>query len=151
MKVKAIITLKGKLGLIDKRGVELLKPIYDDISLVYLKLGFIKVNFNGSWGLVSSNNFKEILKPLYECISLDYLDKGLFKIKLNGKWGLFDKKLKKVVDFKYDTIILDQLNCGIIKTKIGNYYGMIDAISFKEISSCCYSKIKVLESIFDYS
>jgi len=98
------IKLKGKAGVLDKEGRELLAPKkYDYVSYKNAE-GFdhFLVGKNNRMGLCDMNG-NEIIKPKYDMYSVYYdTDDGYIHVRLDGKCGAFDKEGKQLVPPQYN-------------------------------------------------
>ena len=89
------------IGIIDKRGKEIIPCKYDDIDDVAFEYSRpVIVVFNGKFGYVM--NGKEILPCRYDDVYS--LDSGYLAVLMNSKWGLVDMKGKEVIPCKYDHV-----------------------------------------------
>ena len=100
----------GKFGLLDLAGKEVVKPIYNSISVVLDKILIVsKGGKTNEWGGIDDakygvidENGKERLKLVYDDVQLYY--QNILSLKLKDKWYAFDKNLTKVFDEGYALI-----------------------------------------------
>lgn len=107
----AIVRYKGKYGLIDKRGKEVLKPLYENMKyntgLPYdsadipnkSKSNVYHIQKDGKVGLLN-DKLEMIVKPIYDEISSFY--NGFAYIVKNSKYGFINTKGEVVISLEYD-------------------------------------------------
>lgn len=78
---------KGKYGLIDKKGAEIIKLKYELVS--EFSDGLASVCRNNKWGFVNMEG-KEVIKPQYD--QDGRFPEGLAAVCKGGKWMFIDKK-----------------------------------------------------------
>lgn len=93
----AIVEKKKKYGFINKKGKEIVKPIYDDAFKANEGMAIVKKG--KKWGYVN-NKGKEVIKPKYD--DAYNFSEGMAVVKKGKKYGYIDKKGKEVVKAKYD-------------------------------------------------
>lgn len=150
--------INGKWGLIDNKGNEITRFIYDNISSDFLD-GY-SVMLNNKFGIIDVNG-KEIIPNIYEDIysvsfnnneendfnkykSLFYND--IIAVKLNNKWGYLNRNNINITPIIYDTIKNFNEEVAIV----GKYiffgkrkklmYGLVNK-NGKEITSLSYDNI----------
>lgn len=82
----AVVQMNGKWGIINRKGIEIIPPKYDQIET--FENGYAKVRIEGFSGL-SNLNGKLIVEPDFEYIS--YAGDGLFRVEQGDKVGYFDQ------------------------------------------------------------
>ena len=119
-----IIKKDGKVGLVNDNGSIIINPNYKQIKNLgsTYKEGYITVNQNGKYGVVSTTK-KQILDNKYEEIEQTYL-KDYFLIKDNGKQKLIDSKGNVLIEEGFDEIKSATSN-GVIFVK-DKFYGEMD-------------------------
>ncbi len=137
------IKVNGKIGLIDRSGKEVVKPVYDNV-IATSPGRILSVKVSEKWGFVD-NKGKTLIKPQYDGAGrflysgtytenkngpFTLLDKELYcKIKLGKKWGMINSRGKIMIATKYDDIgelyNFYFIN-GYCKVKIGSKWGLID-------------------------
>lgn len=85
----AVVQVDGKWGVINRRGIEIIPPRYDQIGS--FENGYAKVRIKGFNGLINVNG-ELIAQPDYEHIS--YAGEGVFRVEQGGKIGYFDQEGK---------------------------------------------------------
>jgi hypothetical protein len=139
------VMLKGKYGMIDRRGKEVVRPIYDEIE--WFSESLLLVKFNNKYGLLNANNFKEVVKPIYDEIKRSPFSESFLMVKLSDKYGLLRAdNFKEVVKPVYDEI--KRFSGSFLMVKLNDKYGLLRADNFKEVVKPKYSNI---EKIWGYS
>lgn len=128
----AKVEINGKVGIIDKRGNEIVPIKYYDVE--YIREGLIivctrnkieKEGWTNSWvykyGVLNSNG-QEIVAPKYD--NAYSFSEGLAVVKLNGKYGYIDMAGNEVIPPKYDDAYSFSGGIAIIATD--KKYGFID-------------------------
>lgn len=82
----AVVQVKGKWGIINRKGIEIIPPKYDMIDT--FENGYAKVRIEGFTGL-SNLSGHLIVEPDFEYIS--YAGDGLFRVEQGDKVGYFDQ------------------------------------------------------------
>ena len=119
--------------------------IYSDIE--GLDEQFIKVKYNGRWGLIKSNG-DQILGTDYDSIestSIGWLT-SYFKVSKNGKYGIIDSNRQEVVPLIYQDV--SKFNDSYLKIKSDYMYGVYSINGKKEIISPKYEEISMMSSWF---
>lgn len=108
----------GKYGLVNEKGEEVIKCVYDKIDILDGYLA--RVSIDGEWGLIN-NEGEEIVECAYDFIGLegDYIS-----VKRHGKWGFINKNGEEIVKCIYND--LGNLNQDYIRAKKGDKYGFIN-------------------------
>ena len=152
------VMLKGKYGMIDRRGKEVVRPIYDEIKRFSESLLLVK--FNNKYGLLNANNFREVVKPVYD--EIKWFSESFLMVKLKDKYGLIRRdNFREVVKPKYSSIekvekfgdyyfsfyagvgCVEQKSESFFKVYIGNKVGLIDTTG-KEVVPVKYEDVKVV-------
>ncbi|MFZ8846900.1 MAG: WG repeat-containing protein, partial [Candidatus Hydrothermia bacterium] len=151
------VMLKGKYGMIDKRGKEVVRPIYDEIE--WFSESLLLVKFNNKYGLLNANNFREVVKPVYDEIKRSPFSESFLMVKLNDKYGLLRAdNFKEVVKPKYSNIekiwafqssihegveCTEQGNKNFLKVYAGDKVGLIDTTG-NEVIPVKYEDINIV-------
>lgn len=91
--------LKGKIGLLDSAGKEIIRPQYEELR--ENMEGYTLVVENGQYGLVNAKG-KLVLKPLYDNVGLVAHDHTV--VYLDGKCGRVDLKKGKLLMTPYEKV-----------------------------------------------
>ena len=94
-------TYRGRVGLTDTSGQELLKPQYQGIA--NYNDGFVSLLNNKKFGLYNKN-LNIYIKPVYDRLLKLYNDQLLIAYK-SGGYGLINLKGESITDFDYDEIL----------------------------------------------
>jgi hypothetical protein len=151
------VMLKGKYGMIDKRGKEVVRPIYDEIE--WFSESLLLVKFNNKYGLLNANNFKEVVKPVYDEIKQSPFSERFLMVKFNDKYGLLRAdNFKEVVKPKYSNVekiwafqssihegveCTEQGNENFLKVYVGDKVGLIDTTG-NEVIPVKYEDINIV-------
>jgi len=151
------VMLKGKYGMIDKRGKEVVRPIYDEIE--WFSESLLLVKFNNKYGLLNANNFREVVKPVYDEIKQSPFFESFLVVKLSDKYGLLRAdNFKEVVKPKYSNIekiwprqfsmhegfeCTEQGNENFLKVYVGDKVGLIDTTG-NEVIPIKYEDINIV-------
>jgi len=133
--------LKGKWGLKDMSGKEILPPIYDAIK--EFRDDLIQVKSNRHWGLVDLQG-KEIIPPVYDAFKV--FSNNVLLVKSNRKWGLANMSGKEIVAPKYDEIT--KFVKGHAKVKLDEKWGLIDKSGTEIVAPTYYSSDSLFKSVF---
>lgn len=114
------VSKNKKHGLINAKGEEILKPIYD---WCYSDGYFIYANKSGKSGVFNLDG-EVIIEPKYDEIYADSCS-DIKGYKINKKWGLINNEGKVVVKPKYDEI-LTFLGGNLCPAKKNGKWGYID-------------------------
>ncbi|MEG0308780.1 MAG: WG repeat-containing protein [Clostridium sp.] len=108
----------NKVGYINKKGIEILPPIYDNAH----QIGelFI-VSTNNKSGLIGKYQ-KELLKCEYT--SIDFVSENIFSISKDNKYGIYNATTNTSTDLLYDEI--KHSANGAIPVRIGDKWHYID-------------------------
>lgn len=99
----AAVEKDGKIGFIDKKGREIVKPKYDgDRRYAYdtyygFSEGLAEVEKDGKWGYVDQKG-REVIKPEYD--EAKYFSGGLAVVIKDGKYCYINKKGRVVMKMK---------------------------------------------------
>jgi hypothetical protein len=99
-KVAIIRSLNKKVGLINREGKNIIKPIYDDIGKAFSG-GLVAFEINEKWGYVNQQGL-EVIKPLYQWGGT--FEEGFAAVGKNDKCGLIDNNGKICLPIEYDRI-----------------------------------------------
>jgi KWG Leptospira. len=115
-----LVILKGKYGMIDRKGNVVVKPVYDEIK--WFSESFLMVKLKDKYGLIRRDNFREVVKPKYNNIEplakfgslsfsfyfgvgcVEQKSENFFKVYIGNKVGLIDTTGKEVVPVKYEDV-----------------------------------------------
>jgi len=134
----------GKWGVINRKGKEIIEPVFDDISKIDFlnETNLIDVQLNGKWGVYNFEG-KEIVKPLYfkslnsevilptRIISIKQ-DNTFINGNLNLVFGLMDSNFNVIITPKYAWLKEASLRSlrlnNFVASKVGSpkKYGLID-------------------------
>ncbi len=89
----AVVCKKGKAGMIDKKGRELIKPKYNSIYM--FSEGLAAVQANGKWGYIDQNG-KEVIKPQYDHGGT--FSSGMAAVRKGDQWSFIDQNGKVVLE-----------------------------------------------------
>jgi hypothetical protein len=90
---------KGKKGLLDNKGKEILAPVYDAIVFNQATLSLLKNNAFGAFNITT----KKIIKPTYES-NLRAIGTRHFTVRKKTGWGFIADDGKPISKFIYDDI-----------------------------------------------
>jgi hypothetical protein len=107
-------TSNGKCGLINLFGKEIVKPIYNNITVALDKILVVsKGGKTNEWGGIEGAKYgvidetgKERIKLVYDDVKMYY--QNIFILKLKENWYAFDKNLNKVFNEGYS--LIDQVS-----------------------------------------
>ena len=140
----ALVKVNDKYGFINRQGIFIVKPKYDDAR--DFKDGFALIGdmLGGEiiWGFVD-NSGKTIVPPCY--VDMKDFSEGLFAYKssLSGKWGFMDNKGKYVITDRY--IEVTSFKDGFALVDDGSTKGLINKHG-KFIEKYSWSKYNKLKS-----
>lgn len=112
------ICKNSKWGFVDKKGMEIVSPVYDEVFNFHE--GMAGVEKNGAIGYVNEAG-EEIIAPKYEC-GLSFSE-GLASVTLNSKCGYIDKQGEVVIDFIYDAAT--SFSEGVAKVRQSGKWGTL--------------------------
>jgi hypothetical protein len=164
-----LVILKGKYGMIDRKGNEVVKPVYDEIK--WFSESFLMVKLKDKYGLIRRDNFREVVKPKYNNIEplakfgslsfsfyfgvgcVEQESKNFFKVYIGNKVGLIDTTGKEVVPVKYEDVKVVLGEKTLVKFKEKEKWGIMD-LSAKVILPAkydwvCYNEGKVIFAVLD--
>jgi hypothetical protein len=164
-----LVILKGKYGMIDRKGNEVVKPVYDEIK--WFSESFLMVKLKDKYGLIRRDNFREVVKPKYNNIeplaklgSLSFsfyfgvgcVEQGgenFFKVYIGNKVGLIDTMGKEVVPVKYEDVEVVLGEKTLVKFKEKEKWGIMDlsanVILPAKYDWVCYNEGKVIFAVLD--
>lgn len=113
---------EGKFGVLNLDGIEIIKPIYDEIILA--DYSFFIVREKQYKGLVNFSG-KLVVPVAYTDISTFCIDGRMVEICIDNKIGLFDTHTDLVIRAIYDSI----KSCAtyMYKVKMGEKFGVINS------------------------
>ena len=119
------VVKKGKYGLLDYKGQEVLECLYDTIFTINSDAKVLKQN--DKYGIIEYNGNKiteldnDEIKFKPDCI-----DTKIIAVKKGQSWGIIDLKGNVLIPFEYDDIAsIDSHNAVVGKN---GKYGLIDSI-----------------------
>ncbi len=98
-----VVKKEQRLGLIDACGLQILSPLYREIQAY--GPGLFRVNFDGSWGVVSKDN-RVILPLAFQFISP--MQGAVCVVKQNHQFGVINSRGDTLVSIEYSRIELDE-------------------------------------------
>lgn len=116
----AAIKVNERWGFVNKRGIEVIKPAYDNV--IDFSTKFFNVKMRGQWGLVDLN-YQEVISPIYDNV-IDYSSTN-FIVQLHGKFGLIDSNYHVVASLQYDAI--RHLKGEFFSAKKDSHWGILDS------------------------
>ncbi|MEO8399416.1 MAG: WG repeat-containing protein, partial [Ignavibacteriaceae bacterium] len=133
------IYIKGKVGLINEVGIEIVFPKFDKIGLFIKDLAKVEIegNFGFQYGIIHSSG-KEILSCIYDSIS-DFKN-GFAYFKKKDKYGCINENGEIVIKCLYDEVQEIKFGIGIVRKN--DKYGCLDTRG-NEVLSCCYGFIYI--------
>jgi hypothetical protein len=164
-----LVILKGKYGMIDRKGNEVVKPVYDEIK--WFSESFLMVKLKDKYGLIRRDNFREVVKPKYNNIeplaklgSLSFSfyfgvgcgeqrGENFFKVYIGNKVGLIDTMGKEVVPVKYEDVEVVLGEKTLVKFKEKEKWGIMDlsanVILPAKYDWVCYNEGKIIFAVLD--
>ncbi len=135
----AMVSIGSRIGLINNRGEEVVKPAYDWIYYMnknpdFISLGvdfmedeendseYVKTYLNEKYGIIHKPTGTVILPNEYK--EIHFFSDKLFKVKVNQNYGLYDIKGKEILPPVYDNI--DSFSDGVARVRLGIKYGLIN-------------------------
>ncbi len=115
--ILAAVQLKGKWGLIDRQGNEVLDFRYDSPE----ELRRIMLAKQSERIVERLPNKEKQEKPLPQIIEKFPLFGNFFISSKHGKWGIVDNNGRAISDFKYDAIIAFDSNTAVLSKYSGSY------------------------------
>ncbi len=136
IEIDEMFNYRGKWGIIDIGGEEIIKPSYDYIDFLrdfnYYKIGLGQIKFEcssegkwiakgGKWGIIDDKN-ETIIPAKFDWV--EEIEKDLFAVNMDGtvyfndepqenywtvkggKWGVLKRGNKQIVPIEYDNIML---------------------------------------------
>jgi hypothetical protein len=164
-----LVMLKGKYGMIDRKGNEVVKPVYDEIK--WFSESFLMVKLNDKYGLIRRDNFREVVKPKYSNIEqlakfgsysfsfysnvtcVEQESENFLKVYIGNKAGLIDTMGKEVVPVKYEDVKVVLGEKTLVKFKENEKWGIMDlsanVILPAKYDWVCYNEGKVILAVLD--
>jgi hypothetical protein len=139
----AIVEFKGKYGLVDENGNEVIPPKYDEFKP--FSEGLL-VGRNGKWGFIDKS-FNAVIAPKYKEIVI--LKNGFAKIRFGIKWGVIDKSGNEVVSPKYAEI--KDFKNNFAQVMFEKKWGFIDESGNEIISTEDGGDIPFSEDIYPFN
>lgn len=129
----AVYTLDEKVGVIDKNGNEIIKPIYSNIYIPnQSKDVFICFKDDNNYSILDSKG-KDIFtqySSVYPITISDTtleMEKNVLSYEEDGKYGLIDYSGKKLTNAIYDEVSSLKNKPGCIQVKKDGLYGVLDS------------------------
>ncbi|MFT7606549.1 MAG: hypothetical protein ACI8VT_004152, partial [Saprospiraceae bacterium] len=139
----AVMQRDGNVGMLNKQGLEIILPEYDDIKVLDSTL--IAVMKNEAWKVINING-KVVLGNGYERIRV--WKGGFLAYMQKGKWGIVNYKGEGICDPQYDGIRL--MENGYFQTQMGAGVGIM-TLAGKTILKPVADKIEVYnDQLFFY-
>jgi hypothetical protein len=164
-----LVMLKGKYGMIDRKGNEVVKPVYDEIK--WFSESFLMVKLKDKYGLIRRDNFREVVKPKYSNIEplakfgrysfsfyfgvgcVEQKSENFLKVYIRNKVGLIDTTGKEVVPVKYEDVEVVLGEKTLVKFKEKEKWGIMDlsanVILPAKYDWVCYNEGKVIFAVLD--
>ncbi|MDG1334353.1 MAG: WG repeat-containing protein [Crocinitomicaceae bacterium] len=170
----AVVTLNGKEGIVNRKGVVQGEIGYTEIENIYKR--HVHVKLNGKQGIISHTG-EVIVAPKFRsvsCFDSDYLfvsndereyfvinvntkecipcpysqigcyTQGFFKAAKEGEWGMADAKMQLVIPLVYE-YVSEMRNGTVVVVKKGNFYGLYNG-EFKLIKPLKYKSFRSNDS-----
>ncbi|AYB34711.1 WG repeat-containing protein [Chryseolinea soli] len=100
---RAWVLYKGKAGMIDGTGKEVIPTKYDALGHAF-GYGVDYIRNNKKYGLISKDGV-ELASPQYDSMTVDYAwRENRIGVRLNGKWGFIDLEGNLKVPCRYDAV-----------------------------------------------
>jgi hypothetical protein len=100
MEGKIPVKLKGKWGVINRNGKEVLPFNYDDIDLKEEGPGLYFVKLNQKCGVINTGG-NPVVPLIYDEIGF-FVNEGFIFVRLKNKWGLFNFQGQELASPKFD-------------------------------------------------
>lgn len=140
----AVVHYKGKLGIIDKNGFEILKPAFDEFGIPNeLKEGWLIIKKKGKIGIVTLPDGWIILEPQYKSFEpFGKIHQSLALVKKDNLYGLMDESAFLSLSCQYDEIRpFGELHPERALVKRKGKWGLM-GLEGGEMISCEYDKIE---------
>lgn len=119
---RAVITYKGKQGVINRNGSYFLKPVYKKLIFVENNMIVLQDHATKMYGLIKPNG-EEISKFIYDDVGSFFKEKATY-VEINGKYALINTKGEVLTQFIFDEMSL--FNKGFASIRIGERQGFIN-------------------------
>jgi hypothetical protein len=129
-----LIRHNGKYGYMNKSGMVVINPQYDDGGR--FREGLAPIKQDGLWGYLGKNGHI-LISPQYQEVGGFF--NGLAPVKIDGKWGFIDTKGKIKIDAHFDDA--SRFYDGIAAVTIANKRGLINTYG-KYIAMPIYDNIR---------
>jgi hypothetical protein len=96
----AITQLNGKFGFINRQGVEVVLPRYEDAR--FFANHYAAVKQNGGWTFINKQG-KKITNIRYDWVGA-FSSNGTAAVQINGKWGFINEQGQEITAIKYEQI-----------------------------------------------
>ncbi|MEY8360485.1 WG repeat-containing protein [Anaerotruncus colihominis] len=104
----APVVKNGKYGVVNYKGVEVIKPEWEEL---YLYDGSVSVCKNGRWGAITDiDSGRLAIDPVYDYIA-GFGDYGYACFEKSGRYGVIDRNGNEIVPARYDgEVLIDGAN-----------------------------------------
>lgn len=126
----AVMQRAGQVGLLNRSGEEIVRPLYEDIKILDSTL--IAVMEQERWQVINIRG-ELILESGYERVQV--WDGGFLGFMIDGKWGMANAQGERISDPRYDEIKL--LQPGYFSIRNEEYYGLLSAEGELIITPSC--------------
>lgn len=120
---QAVVTHKGRKGILNRDGTYFLKPIYKNLTFVADKLIVVQDSATKKYGLLKPNG-KEISKLIYDDVGSFFKEETTY-VEINGKYALLNNEGQVLTQFIFDDMTL--FNKGFANIMIGEKRGFINS------------------------
>lgn len=97
---------KGKYGVLDLKGNEIISPKYSDIEFIEYTQELTVKNSQNKVGIIHTNGENKI-EVAYDEIKILDKDLALYIVKNDNKYGVIDENEKFIIHMEYDSIGID--------------------------------------------
>ena len=134
----AVMQRNGAVGLLDKQGRQVVKPLYEDLKV--LSGSLVAVMQNKQWSVINLQG-KTVLPAGYERVRV--CENRCLAYMRDGLWGATDIDGREIAPPRYDEIGLFESNFWLTKT--GESYGLL-RLDGTEILRAEHDEIRVFNS-----
>lgn len=139
----AVMQREGKVGLLSKRGVEIVLPKYEDLKVLDSTL--VAVMDEEEWMVINLRG-KVVLEKGYERVQV--WESGYLGYRKNRKWGVVDVNGRRICSPKYDKISWRPE--GYFQTKVEQNIGLLTANGEVILEPLCNEIEIYTDSLFFY-
>jgi len=119
----AVVTLKGRKGILNKNGTYFLKAVYKELIFVDNKIIIVQESATNKYGILKTTG-EEIAPPIYDEIGA-FFKSATSYAKLNDKYALINNEGNLLTEFLFDEFSL--FNNGFAKVRIKDRHGFINS------------------------